>query len=362
MKILAIETWGLNLAYVGCYGNDWVATPNLDRLAAEGIVFDNHIVDQPELRAGTPWHQRSVGTGRYALPGTSPSATNVSSPRVVWLESMSSFGNDALALLECGDPWLWLEGPSLLPPWDRDLEILATYFAEDDAEDEVDPWPDPPMDFVQLEEIDVLRLQNTYAGVVTEFDAQLGILLDELRKNETLDAMLVCVTARTGLPLCEHGVIGTPHAALHDELVHVPLIMRLPRAADAGLRINALTQPIDLLPTFLESLSQAVPPMQGKSLWPLMRGDVRSLRSHALASMRIAGYETWLMRTLDAALHVPIAQPGGIEATSPQLFLKPEDRWEVNDLRQHLLETADEMEKTLRASCPFSSAQTHNEA
>ena len=32
---------------LGCYGADWVRAPNLDRLAAEGFVFENAYVSQP---------------------------------------------------------------------------------------------------------------------------------------------------------------------------------------------------------------------------------------------------------------------------------------------------------------------------
>ena len=31
----------LQFNYVGCYGNDWIKTPNMDRLAREGVLFEN---------------------------------------------------------------------------------------------------------------------------------------------------------------------------------------------------------------------------------------------------------------------------------------------------------------------------------
>ena len=54
MKVLALTASGLHLGYVGCYGSDWVTTPTLDRLAAEGIVFDQHYADCPEPAAARP--------------------------------------------------------------------------------------------------------------------------------------------------------------------------------------------------------------------------------------------------------------------------------------------------------------------
>src|SRR5436190_14689039 len=32
----------LHLGYVGCYGNDWIETPHLDRLATSAVIFDRH--------------------------------------------------------------------------------------------------------------------------------------------------------------------------------------------------------------------------------------------------------------------------------------------------------------------------------
>jgi hypothetical protein len=345
MKILVIEALGLHLGYLGCYGNDWVATPNLDRLAAEGVVFDTHIADQPELRVETAWAERSVGTGCYALSGMAARSSATAGPRVVRVESLNAFAREAVQKLNANDTWVWLEGPSLLPPWKLDDEMLDAYFDEDDIEEGLAPWPEPPLDLVKLDEAEVLQLQNTYAAAVTVFDAEIGALLQRL----PLDEMLLCVTARSGLPLGEHGMIGAPRPWLHDELVHVPLLMRLPGAAEAGGRSAALTQPIDLLPTFLETLGQPVPEMDGRSVWPLVRGEVGELRPFAFSSLRVGPREHWLMRTLDAALHVPIAQPEDEATRSPQLFLKPEDRWEVNDLYQQRIETADDMEKALRA-------------
>src|SRR5947209_6725045 len=58
MKALVLELADLHLGYLGCYGNEWVATPALDRFAAQGVVFDQHFAGW--LGAGRePW------TGRY---------------------------------------------------------------------------------------------------------------------------------------------------------------------------------------------------------------------------------------------------------------------------------------------------------
>jgi len=48
MKVLVLAARGLQTAYLGCYGNPWIATPNLDALAASGVVFDQHFAGRDE--------------------------------------------------------------------------------------------------------------------------------------------------------------------------------------------------------------------------------------------------------------------------------------------------------------------------
>src|SRR5437016_3487649 len=59
MNVLVLSLPGLRLHHLGCYGNEWVATPALDRLAAQGVVFDRHYADCP----GLPLELRPAWTG-----------------------------------------------------------------------------------------------------------------------------------------------------------------------------------------------------------------------------------------------------------------------------------------------------------
>ena len=42
MNVIVVVCNGLHLGFLGAYGNSWIETPNLDRLATEGVVFDHH--------------------------------------------------------------------------------------------------------------------------------------------------------------------------------------------------------------------------------------------------------------------------------------------------------------------------------
>ncbi len=54
----------LQFNYLGCYGNEWIKTPNMDRLAQEGVLFENAYTE------GLPTVpcRRAMHTGRYTLP------------------------------------------------------------------------------------------------------------------------------------------------------------------------------------------------------------------------------------------------------------------------------------------------------
>ena len=63
MNVVVVVCNSLHLGFIGAYGNAWIETPNLDRLASEGIVFDHHF---PENLTTLPT-RRSWWTGRYGF-------------------------------------------------------------------------------------------------------------------------------------------------------------------------------------------------------------------------------------------------------------------------------------------------------
>jgi arylsulfatase A-like enzyme len=64
MNILLICSDTFRWDYLGAYGNDWIRTPNLDRLASEGIVFDELFGEGlPTLPM-----RRVLMTGRHIFP------------------------------------------------------------------------------------------------------------------------------------------------------------------------------------------------------------------------------------------------------------------------------------------------------
>ncbi|MBY0522144.1 MAG: sulfatase-like hydrolase/transferase [Gemmataceae bacterium] len=422
MKVLVVIARGLQSSYVGCYGNEWLATPTLDRLAAEGIVFDQHLADHPD----TAGARRSWRAGIHCLPalpavplakesahdlvkllraekvsttlivdGTHPlpadfladweQVKRVKSTDATPLEHAMETTQAVLKRLAKRDSWLvWVELATLLPPWQVPPSFQERYFAEDEEgeveEDETDGEDDEDMDDVEDDEAEIdeegdetdertltplidpapgfvepaadvtlARLQRSYAGAVAFFDAGLELLLEDLRKRGRLDDMTVIVTSDRGFPLGEHGVVGDFRPWLHDELIHAPLIVRLPGAAHAGQRVGSLTQALDLMPTLLAAFDVPIPPdIHGHDLAPLVRGEVEHVRDYACSGLSIGERIEWALRTPEWSFLLPILQAVEDVPRVPQLFVKPDDCREVNNLLQHNQDLAEHLERVLR--------------
>jgi len=97
-----------------------------------------------------------------------------------------------------------------------------------------------------------------YQEAVGRVDQALGDLFAWLDEQGLGGDTLVVLTAPQGIALGERGDWGTG-ASLHDEQVHVPLIVALPDGARAGARVAAQVRLLDLAPTLARHLGAEVP-------------------------------------------------------------------------------------------------------
>jgi len=115
-----------------------------------------------------------------------------------------------------------------------------------------------------------------YDGGLCFLDDRLGRLFGELRAGGALQNTIVVVVADHGEVLDEHEPEWFAHDPyLYDENVHIPLLLRLPGDAHAGLKVPDLVSQVDLLPTLLELTG--VQPLDGQrfsgsSLVPALSG------------------------------------------------------------------------------------------
>jgi len=108
---------------------------------------------------------------------------------------------------------------------------------------------------------------SQYDGEISFLDHWLGELLKETRALGLLDNTLVILTADHGEGMGEHNLYFNHTEFVYTELIHVPLLIRLPGASQAGKAIELPVGLIDLLPTILRALALESPgPLRGQNL------------------------------------------------------------------------------------------------
>lgn len=117
-------------------------------------------------------------------------------------------------------------------------------------------------------------LRAIYLGLATEVDHHIGRIMSYLKDSNQYDDTLIIVSA-------DHGeMLGDRHSwgkhTVYDAAYRTPLIIRLPHnSAQAGGKVTAFTESIDLMPTILDWVGQDVPnSVDGRSLLPVLRGNV----------------------------------------------------------------------------------------
>jgi arylsulfatase A-like enzyme len=471
MNVVVVVCNSLHLGFIGAYGNAWIETPNLDRLASEGIVFDHHF---PENLTTLPT-RRSWWTGRYGFADELQGWTALRPderilPDFLWDQGVrTALISDVPLLREAGmgygrgfDDVIWVRGqgydpliiagdpraknvrleqePGLrLPPEDdpdrerwkarweqflRNRAVLSTADGENsgtmrtvkkaiewlegrspdkepfllwlDLFSPHGPW-DPPQPFREqylavepdefetgeegelveeeedssgedidiedvaaiidvpagavgdvISEAELFRLRRVYAGTVTYVDHCLGELFRAMGRLGRMDDTYVIFTSDQGEPLGEHGFVRRFRPWLYEELIHTPLFIRLPGGRRGGNRHQAIVQTVDLLPTIVSALG--LKPIEGDEmphghdLLPLVRGELGKIREYACMGMDLAEFA---IRTHLWHLIVPI-EVDPEEPRSNELYRKPEDRWDQNNVIEQQVQVAEHLELVLR--------------
>ncbi len=153
-----------------------------------------------------------------------------------------------------------------------------------------------------LSAADRLRFIDLYDGALRYVDAEVGRLLSQLELLGLAHNTMVVVTSERGMEFLDHGQMLNYTELLYDELIHVPLIIRMPQI-EAGRRIEPIVRHVDLMPTLYEIFS--LPPERrthGQSLEPLLtgRGDWRMAtaysESYEYASLRTPTHKTMISK------------------------------------------------------------------
>ena len=209
-----------------------------------------------------------------------------------------------------------------------------------------------------------------YTGGALEADRWLGKLLGVLKARGIYDRTMIVVSSDHGEEFGDHNpkLYYNIHGhILYEEMIHVPLVIKLPRSYGAGTRVSEVVQTVDVMPTILDVLDvePAKDEMQGRSLagfWerPKERGPEGVAFTEAMArssekkSIRTGRYKYIL--SIDAETvkehgrgFLPVDRP-----LNPELYdLKKDPEERVNlmlhDPGRRIRALAADLEKRLRA-------------
>ena len=250
---------------------------------------------------------------------------------------------------------VWLHTRGLYGPWDAPLALQRSLLDEDDPSPIVATAP-PDFSIDRTHDADTaFRYACAYASQVMVLDECVENLLAAIPDSEKSNWLIVLLGAR-GFPLGEHGRVGGVDSRTYAEQLHVPWLMRCPDKLGQLARANALTSHFDLLPTLLDLIGLENLPAKpessafcGMSVVPFATTAQAPWRSAMVSKSESARS----VRTAAWCLREPLASRQGDEhaaaSDSTELFVRPDDRWEANDVAKLCPEVVDELRAELPA-------------
>jgi arylsulfatase A-like enzyme len=132
---------------------------------------------------------------------------------------------------------------------------------------------------------DLEHLIALYDGEIAWTDHHLGKILDDLENAGLLDKTVVAVTSDHGTEFFEHGN-KSHRQTLFDEVIRIPLVIRYPASLPRGVRVNTQTHLIDVAPTLVELAG--LPPMSGIMGRSLMPGALNQTSTSTPESITVS--------------------------------------------------------------------------
>lgn len=167
---------------------------------------------------------------------------------------------------------------------------------------------------------DVYRapIRDAYIDEVERVDAALGALFAQLQELRIYDDALIVVTSDHGEEIYDH--YGWSHGpTVYDEVIHVPLVIKLPGNVGGGAVTDTIARHVDLMPTILQITRTAGPiVLPGRSLFDTSGAITVDEVDAAFAETDFLGTVAQTLRTRERKLIT--ANPGNPRGLQPVEF------------------------------------------
>ena len=301
--------------HAGAYGCKWIKTPAMDRVAREGILFNNAYTPNGKcspsrasiITGRNPWQLKEAGnhwsvfpaefksfqealgehgyfagmTGKGWGPGIAKDAAGKNREmagkpfsarkfpsRITKGISPADYAgnfNDFLDAAPKDQPWsFWYGGHEPHRGYEYGSGVAKGGRKTSDIDRVPTCWPDTEQ--VRNDMLD-------YAFEVENYDLHLSRMLEELEKRGMLENTIVVVTSDNGMPF--------PHCKgyAYNNSDHLPLAIMWPKGiAKPGRVVDDYVSFIDFAPTFLEvagvtQSESGMAPTTGRSLTEIFKSD-----------------------------------------------------------------------------------------
>jgi arylsulfatase len=379
-NIVFIYADDLGYGDLGCYGSS-ILTPNLDRMAAEGVRFTQFYSANPVCSPS----RAALLTGRYP--------TRVGVPRVLMPKDTTGLPDSETTIAQmlkakgyktmCVGKWHLGHLPQYLPthrgfdeyfgiPYSNDmtprplmhdletieepakLETLTQRYTEqalkfiDRSKDSpfflYMPHTFPHIPLAASERFRGKSSAGLYGDVVQELDWSAGQVLEALKKHGIDKNTLIMFSSDNG-PWYQGspGKLRGRKGTTYEGGVREPFIARFPGRIPSRTVCRAVTSTMDILPTVGRLCGAALPakPLDGIDIWPLLSGGKQSLERESLLyfdgwNVQCARWGRWKLHFFryNSAAYNP-APPGGrvnLPLPVPELYDLENDQDESYDV------------------------------
>lgn len=347
--------------HLGCYGYKKARTPNIDRLASEGIKFVNAYCPAPltlpshtsVLTGLEPVRHQVRNNGHYLPEGIKTITEYLRDKGYKTAAFVSSFSVDSRFGLDRGfetyDDTFQSNMPFKTLNSERKAEDTYAKFAgwlENNFQSKFFCWIhyyDPHLPYVPPSPYREEFKENPYDGEIAYMDHYVGRVIDALKEKKLLDKTIIIVAGDHGEGLGDkveegHGIF------LYEETVRVPLIFWNKAIWPKPFSINTRVRLVDIAPTIAElvGLGAEASLMQGKSLLPVMARSEKQDREVLIETIYPRENFGW-----SDLVAIVSGRWKYIQAPRPELFDLKNDPEERKNIYNYEKETAEKLKKRL---------------